>query len=229
MSHRNGTGNIYNIMLAQHLGGVLSHAAVGSLHLKSRTFFGINQVKSTVIVAFSKSISHCALCHTVLFHDLIVTIDISGATLGQSIKKFHLGAHHIVQAVEGLQVLMSQRSDHTHVRIHDITDFLDVAHMSGTHLAKENLVSCFQGTADSLNYTHGSIVAFGSHEHIKACTQKCMQIIFHAGLAETTCDTDDLQIGASFQHPAGIIDIPAVNTFFHGLIDQIAQKHQIRA
>ena len=63
-------------------------------------------------------------------------------------------------------MLWSDRCDHTVLGMHHIADLLDVAHMTGSHLADKNLCGRLQGTADGPHHTHRRIETLRCHQYI---------------------------------------------------------------
>ena len=80
---------------------------------------------------------------------------------------FMISGPVMIQALEGLEMLISDGSNDPVIRMHNITDLLNVPDMPCTHFADEDLMRWFQVITDRPHNAHRRIEAFRRHHYIK--------------------------------------------------------------
>ena len=156
-----------------------------------------------------------------------VVVDHGKARGGQGVDQFELGALHVLDALERLEVLLAHGGDDAYLRIHQVANLLDVAYLLGTHLADEYVVVGLHLLAHGTYHAHGGVEAAGGHQHVVPLAQDAVEVVLGAGLAVATGNADDGEAGHLGQYLLGLVVIFAVDLFLDGLHQPVGRHHQI--
>ena len=156
-----------DIALAQQLRGKLERIfQTGADDFKRRARRGVFHICSAEIGLPS-------VCYGIACHRHIV--DFAGSNIrkivvdgGESvcrecIDKFEFSLLHILYGAESFEMLLTDGSDDTHLRMHKIGDFLDVAGLFGAHLHNEHFIVGAQMLADGAHHSESGVETARRH------------------------------------------------------------------
>ena len=125
----------------------------------------------------------------------VVAVEEHHAARLRGLGELELGAAHVFERLEGLEVLFAHGGDDGVKRMDEVADLLDLAHPAGAHFADEDLVRKRDVAAHELHDPHRRVAAAGRHEDVVLDPQKRREEILHAGLAVAPRDADDDEVG----------------------------------
>ena len=171
--------------------------ALGRMYHKSRALLAVYDISGVVIriLGLYAIAQGCGIGHLARRGIRKVIVHEHKAPGRYGIGKFKLGALHILDCLERLEMLLAHSCDYAHVRMHEITYLLDVAYILGTHLAYEYLGIRLHHLTHSAYHTHRGIIAPRGHEHIPLLLEYTVEIMLGRGLAITACYANYLQSG----------------------------------
>ena len=118
-------------------------------------------------------------------------------------------------------MLRTYCSNYAYVRMHQVADFLNVAHIFGAHFHYEHFVVGFQHLVDGAGHAQCGVIAARSHKSIEVLRQYTVQVVFCACFAIAACDTHYFKVGHRLQQSGGTVIKFAV----YGLVDRLEQPH----
>ena len=177
-------------------------------------------IHDRVIVERSASLSALQLFCNIF----IIAVQEKYSSVRNSVSKLKLRLLDVFHAFECIQMLRTYRSNKSVMRVHKIAVFLDLSHISGSHLADEYLMCRLQELPDSDNDSHRSIVALRSHEHSVSLPQQSLEVELYARLSVASGDTDNGEIRILLKYALRIVYVMVVHTLFNRTVDAVC-KH----
>ena len=105
--------------------------------------------------------------------------------------------------------------------MHKVTEFFDLAHISGTHFAYEYLMRRLKELSDRNDNAHRSVIALRRDQHPVPLSQKCLKVELDACLAVASRYADYRQVRVFIQYALGVIYIVVVDALFDRTVDSI--------